>query len=137
MFLQANPKATHLWADFEELLAVANLYQIDIKVITTKGPEDINPTVKTIKPAPELQEFAILPKGKVPNMILIHTKDSHFDLVISRNSRLAQGFLMESLKKKDDVNENETIKQEFETLKALHSECMAKMNTLKDKIVDQ
>ena len=38
-YLHSN-EAQLLWSDAEELIAIANLYQIDISVITTRGPED-------------------------------------------------------------------------------------------------
>ena len=50
-----GPESALLWSDSKELLAIANLYQIEIKVITTKGPEDPNPTLNTVGPTEELQ----------------------------------------------------------------------------------
>ena len=34
-----------MWADCEDLIIVADMYQVDIKVITTKGESDENPSV--------------------------------------------------------------------------------------------
>ena len=45
-----------------------------------------------------VKSFSLLPAGKVPNMIVVNTNDSHYDLVVPRQSRLAQSFLMENLK---------------------------------------
>ena len=47
-----------LWSDSEELLAIANLYQIDIRIITTNGAEDPNPTMNTVGPVEELKKFS-------------------------------------------------------------------------------
>ena len=37
-------KAALLWTDSEDLQLLANLYQMSIKIITTKGDQDQNPT---------------------------------------------------------------------------------------------
>ena len=81
-FLQKNPKDTKfLWSDTEELIAIFNLYQIDINIIETKGINDENPTLNTIKADVKLEQFSILPKGKVPNMTVVHTGNHHYDLI--------------------------------------------------------
>jgi hypothetical protein len=75
-------KATLLWADSEELQAISNLNQMMIKVITTKGKMDKNPTVKWVGTDPDLSEYKILPEGKVSEMVLIHYEDKHNNLVV-------------------------------------------------------
>ena len=46
-------RAAFLWTDSEDLQVMANMYQMQIKVITTKGPEDSQPTVNMIGPDPD------------------------------------------------------------------------------------
>ena len=133
-FLRNNPKAVYLWADSEELLAMANLYQIDLKIITSRGPDDANPTMNIISPAKELQEFSILPPGKVPDMTLIHTNDSHYDLLVSRSSRLAQSFFMKEEGFKLETDELTKLKEDHEKLKCSYSESLKEITTLKNEI---
>ena len=61
-----------------------------IKIITTKGSTDKNPTVNWIFPESDINEFAELKNVDLGDMPLLHTNDSHFDLVVSNNSDLAQ-----------------------------------------------
>ena len=61
-----------------------------IKVITTRGDNDNNPTVNWIGPDPEMKAFQILPEGTVPDMTLIHYDEVHYNLVISKDSDLAK-----------------------------------------------
>ena len=77
---------------------MANLYQINIKVIRTKGVDDPNPTINIVGPNPILNEFSILPAGIVPDMTLLYSHDSHYDLIVSRSSRLARSVLQENQK---------------------------------------
>ena len=49
--------------------------------------EDKKATEVTISPDPEMVEYAITPIGKVSDMIMIHTKDSHFDLIVAGTDR--------------------------------------------------
>ena len=77
-----NAESELLWTDTEEIHAIANLYQINIKIITIKGKDDPKPTIKKVGPNPELQEFSILPAGIVPDMTLLHSQDSHYDLIV-------------------------------------------------------
>ena len=106
-----NEKAELLWTDNEEIHAMANLYQINIKVIRTKGVDDPNPTINIVGPKPILNEFSILPAGIVPDMTLLYSHDSHYDLIVSRSSRLAQSVLQEnkSLEPKEQLH---TLKEE-------------------------
>ena len=69
---------------------MANMYQMQIKVITTKGPEDSHPTVTMIGPDTELGNLKLLPEGTVADMTLLHYDDRHFNLVISKDSDIAK-----------------------------------------------
>ena len=88
-FLRSE-KSTYLWTDSEDLQAMSNLYQMMIKIITTKGDNDTNSRVNWIGPDPELSAFKMLPEGIVPEMVLIHYEDVHYNLVIDADSDLAQ-----------------------------------------------
>ena len=44
---------------------------MNIKIVTTKGNNDNNPTINWVGPDPELKDFKILPQGKVPEMVCV------------------------------------------------------------------
>ena len=60
-FLRNDKNAAFLWTDSEEIHAIANLYQINIKIITTNGSETSKPVLNIIGPDSELRSCAILP----------------------------------------------------------------------------
>ena len=64
------------------------MYQMKIKVITISNSNDPKPRVNTIGPDMELQSFSMLPPGKVPDMTLLHYDNVHFNLIVSKQSRL-------------------------------------------------
>ena len=83
-------RAALLWTDSVDLQVMANMYQMQIKIITTKGPEDSHPTVNMIGPDPELNNFKLIPEGKVSDMKLLHYDESHYNLVISKDDHIAK-----------------------------------------------
>ena len=60
-----------MWSGSENLSIIADMYQIRIKVITTKGSDDKNPTTTWIYPHAELKKFAELRDVKLDDMVLI------------------------------------------------------------------
>ena len=127
-----------MWTDSEDLSIIADLYQMKIKVVTTKGSTDTNPTVNWIHPDPELKEFAELKDTKVDDLVLLHENDTHFNLVVSNQSDLAiygslsfrfnVGPIMEDLSKTDsdiETNSSEDIENVAEdaSLKKQLKEC--------------
>ena len=79
-----------MWSDSEDLSVIADLYQIKIKIITTKGKDDKNPTVNWIFPDENMKAFSDFGRAEMNDMILLHENDNHFNLVISKNSDLAK-----------------------------------------------
>ena len=80
-----------MWSDNEDLVVIADMYQVKIKVITTKGSSDKNPTTSWIHPDEKLEKFAELSKKvDLNDMVLLHENDTHFNLFISKNSDLAR-----------------------------------------------
>ena len=72
-----------MWSDSEDLKILADLYQIQIKVNTTKGPTDKNPVINWIYPNKEMVQFSELEGEEIEDMVLLHEFDNHFDLVVS------------------------------------------------------
>ena len=79
-----------MWSDSEDLSILADMFQIKIKVITVKGPNDKKPTVNWIYPCEGLKQFAELKNVEMNDMVLLHDNDIHFNLVISEDSDLAK-----------------------------------------------
>ena len=49
-FTSSSNKALYMWSNSEDLAIISDMHQIKIKIITTKGREDMNPTVYCIHP---------------------------------------------------------------------------------------
>ena len=57
-FLKKSEKAAFMWTENKDLAILSYLYQINIKIITTKGESDKNVTENWIFPDPELSKFS-------------------------------------------------------------------------------
>ena len=88
-FLKTSEEASYMWIDSEDLATIADMFQIRIKVVTTKGAKDENPTVNWILPDETLAEEAEIKNVDIEDMVLLHENDIHFNLVVSKNSVLA------------------------------------------------
>ena len=64
-------------------------------MITINNTSDTKPRIRDIGPDEALKPFAMLPAGIVPDMTLLHYEDVHFDLIVSKKSRI----FMEAMKK--------------------------------------
>ena len=76
-----------------------------IRTIKIIDPQDKNPRVNNIGPDPELEPFAMLPPGVIPDMTLVHYENVHFNLIVSRNSRLFLGTIENSIGQNYGVEE--------------------------------
>ena len=132
-FLRTNPDALFLWSDNEELLAIANLCQMDINIIKTKGPDDKNPLMFKIKADANLADYAIFPKGKLSDMTVVNTSESHYDLLVSKTSRLAQKSPSDET---DEKTENILLREELKIVKTAYTECLKYVEKLKNEWKD-
>ena len=121
-YLKTSEDAMYMWSDGEDFAVIADMYQVRIKNITTKGTSDETPSENWIYPDKDLKEFAELKDVKIDDMIIIHQNDVHFDLVVDKNSDLATmgslsyrlnipPFVEEKFKNKDSVN---SVEKEFD-----------------------
>ena len=78
-----------MWTDSEDLSIISDMYQVRIKVITSKRNDDKNPTVNWIYPEQKMKQFAELKGVELNDMILFHEDDCHFNLVVKKGSVLA------------------------------------------------
>ena len=88
-YLKESDEAAFMWTECEDLAVLSDMYQFRIKIITMKGPSDNNVSVTLIYPDVSLEQFAELKKVELGEMTLLHEDNSHFNLVINKNSDLA------------------------------------------------
>ena len=88
-YLISSEKAAYMRSDIEDLAVISDIYQVRIKIITTTGMTDKNPTANWIYPDAMMKEFSELKNVELGDMVLMHEKDSHFNLIVSQDSELA------------------------------------------------
>lgn len=76
-----------MWRGQEDFVAISSFYKVRIKMITING--DAEPTVNIIEPNPEPVVCHDASAMMTPEMIILHKKDSHYDLILPQNSHLA------------------------------------------------
>ena len=59
---------------------------MNTKVIKIKSTDDPNPVINLVTPDPDLVEHAMLPRGIVPDMVLV-LHGAHYNLVVNKESR--------------------------------------------------
>ena len=89
-YLKTSEEAAFMWSDSEDLAIISDMYQIKIKVITTRGLKDENPTENWIYPDVKLKKVSEFSDVEINDMTLLHENDCHFNLVISKESDLAK-----------------------------------------------
>ena len=89
-FLKESEEAAFMWTENENLAILSDLYQIKIKVITTNGIDDKEVTENWIYPDPELKQYSEFQNVEIEDLVLIHENNYHFNLVVDKNSDLAQ-----------------------------------------------
>ena len=57
-YLNESEEAVYMWSDSEDLAVISDMFQVKIKVITTKGASDENPSVNWILPDEDMKEYA-------------------------------------------------------------------------------
>ena len=86
-YLDSSEEASGMWSDSEDLSVIADMYQVRIKIITTDV--DMDPTVSWIHPDESLKEHSEFKDVTVGDMVLLHDKDYHFNLIVPGDSDLA------------------------------------------------
>ena len=87
-WLKNSKDSVFMWSDSEDLLVLCNMFQFKICVLTTfSGPSRL-PSKHWIHPDPDMADKALMTPGQVPDIRLLHANDSHFNLIVSKESRL-------------------------------------------------
>ena len=91
-FLKNNEKSGWLWMDHLDLQSVANYYQINIHILTTNiaGMEEPAARWTHLSPDMRLKGSRNIP-ADLPDMWLFHVDSIHFDLIVRKDSLLAEG----------------------------------------------
>ena len=109
-----------VYSNTQELIAIANLFNINIFIFTYRGDTG---WWNEVCPDPEMAASAEIKFGKwAPDMYLYHSDDTHYDLLVDENSRLALGLLagkvgftwnsVPSNKEKSKVSEEKLLMEE-------------------------
>ena len=133
-FLKYDPRAMETWSDSEDLVVLSDMYQMRIKIITTKGENDTNPIINWIYPDPNLKQFAEL-NIEMEDMVLLHQDDHHFNLIISGDSDLAKlGSLSNRANGVKDIGE--VNDKDLEKLKVELENCLKKQSYIEKEYFD-
>ena len=83
-----SDEALLVFSNYHELLAMANLYNITIHTFTYGGPKGDSWSV--VHPDPKMVSESQKKLGKcIPDVALYHSYETHYDLLVKRDSRLA------------------------------------------------
>ena len=85
-FLRSDESLT-VYSNYQELLAIANLYNININIFKYEGNKE---EWKQVCPAPEMVAETEAKLGKmIPDIALYYLDNTHFDLLVKDDSRVA------------------------------------------------
>ena len=95
-----SEEALKVYANYHELLAMANLYNVKIKVFTYGGPVD---EWREVSPDPHI----VASDGQwVPDVALYHSHETHFDLLVKDDSRIALLGLLAKSQTVESIQDN-------------------------------
>ena len=152
-FLINDEQADTMWVDSEDLAVIADMFQINIKIITIRKKKHSKPVqVNWIYPEKSLIEFEESRCVTSNEMVLLHDEDNHFDLIISKNSDLAKfGNLSnryknldlsdsseeEDFEENDDENEVVALKKELQEVKEINLVLQSELSKCEDKLKEK
>ena len=89
-FLENGEEGAFMWRDHEDFAAISNIFQVRIKIITVRNTEDLHPTISIQDPDPNFKAETESTPGQIPEIILFHLKDMHYDLIVPKDCRMAE-----------------------------------------------
>ena len=120
-----------VYSNSQELQAIANMLNIKVKIFSYGIGGDVTRCEwKEIHPDPEMTKFAIFPKGFVPDLFLYNSDQSHYDLLVAEDHKLAILGLVKSpqVEKEHLSDEKESVNgwkvQRAKSKKSLSSEML-------------
>ena len=144
-FFINSKEGAFMWRDHEDFAALSNIYQFVIKIITVTHFDDQHPEVTIIEPDPGFSHVGSIPSGGVPEMLLFHTKDTHYDLVVPKESKLAkEGGLdyqrKQNQEKSNNKEDNALLEEQISILEAkliAMEEKITKLEAEKEALVEE
>ena len=139
-FFLNSKDGAFMWRDNADFAVISNFYQVSIKIITVSSMGDMNPIVTCVEPDPALSHISDFVPGQVPDMMLFHTKNVHFDLLVPKNSKLAVDGGLDYQRKTNSIAKDSqiVIDEACEENHKNHDEekdaMMRKMSELEDKM---
>ena len=103
-----------VFSNYQEILAIANMLNITVRIFSYGiGGDDTKCEWKEVSPDPVMAASAHFPKGWVPDMYLYHSDQTHYDLLVAENHRLALlGLVGGKGKKEEEKKTNDTDKMD-------------------------
>ena len=93
-----------VYSNYQELLAIANMFNINIDIFTYSGAEH---RWSQVNPDPTFVSDADAKFGKwTPDMALYHSDNTHYDLLVKDDSRLALLGLLAGMKDNKVIEED-------------------------------
>ena len=141
-FLRSAVDGAFMWRDHQDLAAISNIFKVKIKIITVKNEMDSNPIIHIQEPDPDFKiNNDDFPPGKIPDMVLYHVKDVHYDLIVPKESMMAKegGLDYQRKHNKEFVDEkqehNDVVKESKElTLEGKISKLEELLKALAEKV---
>ena len=79
-----------VFSNYQELLALANMLNITVRIFSYGiGGDESRCEWKEISPDPAKAATAHFPKGLIPDMYLYNSDQTHYDLLVAEDHRLA------------------------------------------------
>ena len=111
------------YSNYQELLAISNILNTKIHVFTYGiGGDEASWSWNTISPDPDMTQYSEFAQGTVPEMYLYNSDNTHFDLLIEDNSRLAVMGLI-SMGEEQVVKEVKEVDKEVQEKEVQEKEC--------------
>ena len=103
-FLRADPSSGYMWMEHQGWQVVANMYKININILTLLPRGGPRARWTYIVPDERLSSFSKVHQG-LPDMWIMHVDETHYDLMVHRESELAKEGTIEDLEKKEKDEE--------------------------------
>ena len=107
-----------VFSNYQEVLAIANMLNIIVRIFTYGiGGDETRCEWKEVFPDPEMSASAHFPKGWVPDLYLYNSDQTHYDLLVAEDHRLALLGLIGS--KSQKIHEQIVINEENDDLSSV------------------
>ena len=110
-FLRTDPSSGYMWMEHQGWQVVANMYKININILTLLPTGVKRARWTYIVPDERLSSFSKVHKG-LPDMWIMHVDETHYDLMVHKESDLAKEGTLEDLAKKEEERSEKVLDRE-------------------------